>query len=176
MKERLLMNIKQYQELSARTLNGLEVQIDETEMRLANYALGLVGEAGEIAEQASQQAVSVDELGDCLWYVSAIFTVLDMEMRAVNSGNYDNFFIGKIANDLIHEASVVCEHVKKRVFHRKGDRTKEIVRHLGIMISMIEAMAGDNGLEVVMERNVEKLKSRYPDGFVLGGGVRGGGL
>ena len=70
------MNFTDYQALAARTLGR-----DRThEQQLANAALGLAGEAGEVADHIKKhlfhtfpldQSEVVKELGDCLWYVAA---------------------------------------------------------------------------------------------------------
>ncbi len=102
--------MNKYQLLSARTLNGLQVKPIEAELRLVNMVLGLAGESGEIADMVKKAVYHkheldlgelVDELGDLLWYVSAICTLFNIDM------------------------------------------------------------------DKVMERNIEKLKSRYPEGFTF---------
>ena len=77
------MHFTEYQELAARTLGR-----DRThEQQLANAALGLTGEAGETAEVIKKHLfhdtpldrdAMVKELGDCLWYIAAFATVLDI--------------------------------------------------------------------------------------------------
>lgn len=71
--------------------------------RVAPYpALGLAGEAGEVAEQV-KKAIRDDggvitdqrrdalkkELGDVLWYVAALCTELNLEMSDVAAANLD---------------------------------------------------------------------------------------
>ena len=74
-----LMDLTDYQSLAARTLGR-----DRTrEQQIANAALGLAGEAGEVADHIKKhlfhdfpldEAEVVKELGDCLWYVAAMCT------------------------------------------------------------------------------------------------------
>lgn len=88
------MNFTEYQELAARTLGR-----DRThEQQLANAALGLTGEAGEVAEVIKKHlfhATPLDrdaiikELGDCLWYIGAFATVLDLSMDDIAQRNID---------------------------------------------------------------------------------------
>jgi len=88
------MNLDDYQQLAARTLGR-----DRThDQQLANAALGLTGEAGEVAEiikkhlfhatPLDQEAV-VKELGDCLWYIGAFATVLGLSMDDIAQRNID---------------------------------------------------------------------------------------
>ena len=97
------MNPNEYQKLCMRTANGLE-----SNELIANGAMGLCGEAGEVIDLVKKwvfqghelcQDDVVGELGDVLWY-----------------------------------AAILCE---------------------GIGTTM----------EEVMQKNIKKLKKRYPDGF-----------
>lgn len=88
------MNFSEYQTLAARTLGG-----DRThEQQLANAALGLTGEAGEVAELIKKhlfhatplnQEALAKELGDCLWYIGAFATVLGLSMNDIAQRNIE---------------------------------------------------------------------------------------
>lgn len=88
------MTLDEYQELAARTLGR-----DRThEQQLANAALGLTGEAGEVAEVIKKhlfhatpldQEALVKELGDCLWYLGALATVLGLSLDDIAQRNID---------------------------------------------------------------------------------------
>src|SRR5215207_10508111 len=88
------MDLTDYQSLAARTLGR-----DRTrEQQLANAALGLAGEAGEVADHIKKhlfhdfpldEAEVVKELGDCLWYVAAMCTTLGISMDHVARTNVE---------------------------------------------------------------------------------------
>ncbi|WP_310571249.1 nucleoside triphosphate pyrophosphohydrolase family protein [Gemmatimonas sp.] len=88
------MTLDEYQELAARTLGR-----DRThEQQLANAALGLTGEAGEVAEVIKKhlfhatpldQDALAKELGDCLWYIGAFAIVLGLSMDDIAQRNID---------------------------------------------------------------------------------------
>lgn len=78
------MTLNEYQRLSNRTLPGTH--------ELPNYALGLNGEAGEVAELVKkgvyhghpiEKERMAEELGDVLWYVAAMATACGMDMDQV---------------------------------------------------------------------------------------------
>ncbi len=93
------MTPNEFQKLSARTL------IDEPDFKLYNRetmllwnAIGVAGEAGEVAELAKKQifhrhGIDVEswkkELGDVLWYIAACCTKLDLTLEEVMQHNVD---------------------------------------------------------------------------------------
>jgi NTP pyrophosphatase (non-canonical NTP hydrolase) len=90
------VELSEYQRLSRRTAQY------PREAWLAYPALGLAGEAGEVAEHvkkairddggqvgAQRKAALAKELGDVLWYVAQLATELDLELDAVAQLNLD---------------------------------------------------------------------------------------
>lgn len=72
------------------------------------------------------------------------------------------------------EAGEYCELIKKSEFHGKMLDKEDAKKELGDVLYYV-AMAATNlniDLESVAEENVRKLRARYPDGFVEGGGRR----
>ena len=90
------MELSEYQRLSRRTAHY------PREAWLSYPALGLAGEAGEVANQAKKvirdddarlteerrEAIS-KELGDVLWYVAQLATELDLDLDAVALSNLE---------------------------------------------------------------------------------------
>jgi NTP pyrophosphatase (non-canonical NTP hydrolase) len=90
------VDFAEYQERSRRTAEY------PSEAWLAYPALGLVGEAGEVAEHA-KKAIRDDggnvsderrtamskELGDVLWYVAQLASELGLDLDAIAQGNLD---------------------------------------------------------------------------------------
>ena len=88
------MLLDEYQQLSARTLGAGRTP----EQQLANAALGLTGEAGEVADIIKKHlyhATPLDrdalakELGDCLWYIATFGTVLGISLDDIAARNID---------------------------------------------------------------------------------------
>ena len=88
------MTLDDYQRLAARTIGA-----DRThEQQLANAALGLAGEAGEVADAMKKHLfhdwpldrdAMAKELGDCLWYVAAMATALGMRLDEIGADNIE---------------------------------------------------------------------------------------
>lgn len=91
------VNADDYQKQAARTLIAKpDKQYTTYELMLVWNAIGLAGEAGEVAEHIKkgvfhQHGVDVDkmkkELGDVLWYVAALCTKMGISMDEVMALN-----------------------------------------------------------------------------------------
>ena len=84
------------------SLNDYQIEAERTRNygdpkgEIANYALGLTGEAGEVADivkKAVFHGHSLDiseiekELGDVLWYIANIANVLELDLNTIASKN-----------------------------------------------------------------------------------------
>jgi len=83
------MNFNEYQQLARRTSN---------KQSRSMAALGLTGEAGEVADMVKKelfhghqypQDAYVDELGDVLWYISEMASVLDISLNDIAKYNIE---------------------------------------------------------------------------------------
>lgn len=93
------MTPNEYQKLAARTLiDGPEAPFPDLEIMLVWNALGLAGEAGEVADDIKKGVLhrhGIDrqrlkkELGDVMWYVAAICTKLELPLEEVMSANIE---------------------------------------------------------------------------------------
>ena len=90
------MDLSEYQRLSRRTAEY------PREAWLAYPALGLAGEAGEVAEHAKKairddggeigperRAAMAKELGDVLWYVAQLASELELDLDEIAQANLD---------------------------------------------------------------------------------------
>ena len=88
------MELDEYQKLSRRTAEYPRAA------RLAYPALGLAGEAGEVAEHAKKvirddagtvsperRAAMAKELGDVLWYVAQLASELELDLDEIAQAN-----------------------------------------------------------------------------------------
>ncbi|MCC5894862.1 MAG: nucleoside triphosphate pyrophosphohydrolase family protein [Alkalibacterium sp.] len=88
------LTLKQYQNEADRTANN---QVTQKEA-LTNYALGITGEAGEVADMVKKYVFhdheldrdeTIKELGDVMWYVANIATCLNVTLEEVAQRNVD---------------------------------------------------------------------------------------
>lgn len=93
------MEANEYQKLAARTLierPGFPIQ--DKEIMAVWDALGLAGEAGEVADDIKksvfhQHGIDLEkiskEIGDTLWYVAALCTTLGLDMSEIMKANIE---------------------------------------------------------------------------------------
>lgn len=88
------MTLTDYQHLAARTMGSRK----QSDLNLAVAGLGLTGEAGEVADlikktvghgHALDRDKVLEELGDVLWYVAMMATLLDADLATIAQGNVD---------------------------------------------------------------------------------------
>lgn len=175
----MAITFDEYQKLAARTANDHKYE-------QANYAMGLTGESGELIDGYKKflfHSHPLDndyikkEAGDVLWYTSQI-----MRYYKIHLGNvFDTFYT--IKNELISSgdyrpilASASLELSKSvgkisEVILRKTKgkrlRRKTLVKLLAEVFVSLFTLVLFCGLtiEEVAEANIEKLKTRYPEGF-----------
>jgi|SRR5690606_4668445 len=103
------MNLDTYQNLAGRT----DPHAPGTRDALGNGALGLVGEAGEVAEAVKKhlfhghpidKATMTEELGDVLWYVARLAAALGISLGDVAVRNIDKLQ-RRYPNGFSHERS-----------------------------------------------------------------------
>lgn len=75
---------------------------------------------------------------------------------------------------LAGEAGEVVDYLKKHLFHDKPFDREKLLEELGDLHFYFTTLLNeyDISLEEVHETNERKLRARYPEGFVPGGGVR----
>lgn len=95
------MNFKEYQNNAIRTLR---TNHNTPELELARLALGLSGEAGEVAEKVKKflrdtnmttrdkvelAKILRKEFGDCLWYIGALSHKLGLDLNVIAEENIE---------------------------------------------------------------------------------------
>ncbi len=68
---------------------------------------------------------------------------------------------------LAGEAGEVADTLKKAVFHQHGINREQLIDELGDVLWYVAALCTklDVNMSEVMERNVAKLRERYPEGY-----------
>lgn len=93
------MEANTYQQLAARTLiDAPGFTLTDKEFMIVWNALGLTGEAGEVADTVKKAILHrhgldmdkmVKEIGDVCWYLAALCTTLDIDLETVMAANIE---------------------------------------------------------------------------------------
>jgi NTP pyrophosphatase (non-canonical NTP hydrolase) len=156
---------------------------------LANYALGMVCEAGEVGDIIQKYlfcGYELDtnglkkEMGDTLWYISNICTLTNIKLSSLIQspvikssiilGTNESSYISNLTKytmGMVCRVGAAGDMIKKHFFHgHELDMNKlesELYNALRNMnyICMILGITMDE----VAELNIKKLLDRYPNGF-----------
>ena len=103
-------------------------------------------------------------MNDFAWY----------EDEAAKTRNEDPEARLNAALGLAGEVGEVIELIKKDRFHGKVLDSEQYTLELGDVIFYVAWLAALEGksLKEIAEANIRKLRERYPNGFVSGGGIR----
>jgi len=172
------MTLTDYQREASRTTDPNRSQRD----RLSNAALGLAGESGEVIELVKKHlhhdhdldpAKLARELGDVLWYVAEMCTVLGLKLEEVGkeAAHYASALPPKGLNaaaiGLSRYSGELSELVLSVLEFRTAIEPMQAFRRSVSFLTYLMHLCTYAGttLEAVAEANVAKLRERYPGGF-----------
>lgn len=165
--------LNHYQELSQRTAKTHDYE-------LANYGLGIAGEAGEVASLILKTKNDTGnynvfkknvkkELGDVLWYTSQIARLGGLTLEELKIKSVVELELGLVNNGLglSSKAGEIADLIKKAVFHGHQIEIDIFKSLLSDVLSHIIIIGESVGLDIIKiaAANIEKLKKRYPSGF-----------
>ena len=182
------MKIEEYQALAMRTS-------PDDHDRMMNGCMGLIGEAGEVVDVVKKWMFQsgdyaqlpkdklIEECGDVLWYcaelatgleenLSVIFTergsIFD-DLREFNRDSSLSVTVMRLSAIASRPAMFLYDSIDKEVSPGRAaflyaSAKAEIVGTMSMIRDILEYYCGVS-LTDAMERNIEKLLKRYPDGF-----------
>ncbi len=167
------------QEYQIKAYSFVNKRLSEREM-LTNSALGMAGESGEIlslvgysSDESFFKDKLTEEIGDLFWYGSMMLTLIEEDLESTLRGNYyfpisdkNNILLG-ITLCTVIESLALADLLKKHLFQdhpiNKEKIKYKISEVLLCSIKLLELIEVD--LESVLQGNINKLSSRYPNGF-----------
>lgn len=173
------MNLNEYQRLAMRT------SPDNGHDRIKNGCMGLIGEGGELMDvlkkwmfQSGENPTLprerlLDELGDIMWYLAELATGMGKELLHISRLDFPTFDMTRTSLDCMTKfiVELACNIY---VFLGVGDPEKEPVTYepyadksIQMIIDIVRRFASrlDAKLSDVLQRNIDKLQARYPEGF-----------
>ena len=186
----MAMTLKDYQSQTCKT----DV-LDGSKNDIKLFLLGLFGEAGSVlsvlkkrvrdpVDDDEYQAAIVEELGDCLWYLSNICTRLDIQLddlsnnilkriagKSIKSPNFTQIQSVVVTSNLIKEGSlndglfVLGSHAGKLLeLDHQDAGIEDFTIGLEEILASIFSVAyfAELNMEVVAKKNLDKIFSRWP--------------
>lgn len=157
-------------------------------LRLVHHLLGIATEVNELLPPEDGLGVvapnAVEELGDMLWYLANIHTLMIGEgYRAVLDGcnidgllevheDVDSYTIGAVVSSLRANHSILLDEVKRLLAYGDGSfpssSSRSVMRAHDIVRQSI-VLAAMQGFDIepltIMQINIAKLRKRYKEGF-----------
>lgn len=173
-----MMDIRDYQKAAMRTST-------EDHDRLLNGCMGLIGETGEVVDAVKKWKFQsgdhaeipkeklIDELGDVLWYLAEISTGYQLDMieslKQMGFDLADTLYYDE--DDLEHDSidlGIAAARLADLIQNQDNVEEVDVMYGISIIIDRISHILKDfcgSNLGLCMQRNIEKLLKRYPDGF-----------
>jgi NTP pyrophosphatase (non-canonical NTP hydrolase) len=160
------MKLQEYQQQAKRTCPSLgDIRLD-----LAHMAMGINSEIVEMQEALkTKDYINLsEELIDAHWYIANYCTFRDIDYTEINefvAGVPTGLNSNGLIDALYEEVCLFQDVVKKYIAYNKPMEDEEI--HLARICWFIRDLAERKGinLEDGADKNIAKLKKRYPDGF-----------
>jgi len=157
------MTPNEYQRLALRTAPpSKERTLIYQEDRLIHGAIGLCGEVGEIYQNENCVKNMLEEIGDCLWYISLILDGAGYQLDDI----FYNVEVGDVLEELVVNTSIIADQIKRLIYY-KADFTNKFEWAMERTLQCLHLLAKqhDSTLHTCMEVNINKLKIRYPNNF-----------
>lgn len=146
--------------------------------RTLNGCLGLIGESGEIVDIVKKHMFQstagtplptdklIEEMGDVMWYIAETVTGLGFTLEHVLGPHRTANIRGE---GKLHEcvAAIACTAACTYSNFYLGMSNESALPHIVNLYKVlyITCFVLGTTIDHVMERNIEKLRKRYPDGF-----------
>lgn len=167
------MILNEFLEASKRTMRygGDPKNEEEWKLMLGEYSMGLIGEVVELIEAYKFNVYSpniindlIEELGDVAHYTCGLYAMAGIVLPVTFIK--ERFTINEALDNMLYAAKNVSEYANKHIYHGHL-KTYDFEESLGLILSCVNHVAYKlfRDLSIVLESNVNKLKTRYPIGF-----------
>jgi NTP pyrophosphatase (non-canonical NTP hydrolase) len=165
------MRLTDYQKLALRTESSSTSA--NKNFRLLHAAMGLVTEVSEYTYESDTTIDLKEEIGDCFWYIAIGCSAIKLNIEDISEQPIGDDYIIKPrffkrqpptltgADSLIYWSAFLLDKMKRHLYYNEELDLEGIAMVLGQIVYDLLGEAGDH-LEIILEKNIEKLKKRYP--------------
>ncbi len=152
------------------------IHVDAFRIRLLHVALGVTGESGEISCQQHQWEYQggrvdafniIEECGDMMWYLALLLDAIqcDFEFGNVDTAIIDPHGHNECCLMISTFTGNISDIIKKHVIYgRDLNRTELLIQAKSLFRCLVYlALEHRLSIEDVAEKNLAKLKARYPE-------------
>ena len=157
-----MLRLSEYQKLALRTAPAfLPRHLTREQDHLLHATLGISGEVSELIKDQEDQANVVQEAGDIMWYCALFCQAIKINLEDIEVGiplgdcSYD---------DLVFHAGVISDKVKRHIYYGTDLDVEECLLAIAGIMSCLHVLTYKD-LPDALEKNILKLKLRYPDNF-----------
>ena len=140
---------------------------------LLHGCIGLAGEAGELAEALSKwlndgaaldRTNLIEELGDCEWYCAEIQYALG---QSIMTTPHTTCYLAYSHQQLVVQTGVLMTVIQRWLYYGKGLDVDKVVQAVGHILGYVCEIASriEVTISEVREKNIAKLRARYPEKF-----------
>lgn len=169
------MKFEEYAKLASRT----DANLKNNQLNNAHMVLGILTEVGELADVFKKNMaykkeidwINVqEEIGDCLWYVAGLYNhneyVRDnfkLENSAGRKLWYGNF---NLIGDMLAQTSVIFDVIDDQMVEDNLNISLLAYKIKKLVQIIVDFCIFNNfNIENIMQNNIDKLKTRYPEKF-----------
>ena len=167
------MKFQEYLPLAMRTAKRLETKAEN----LNHAVLGLLSEVNEMTDalETGDLVNLREELGDILWYIALAHKCLlshvkDYEPNTDDFTDFTDYSKMVLAGEYGYLLSKLSDDVKRMLIYKKEYTDVDFERMASLLISLSDVVfktikAYNLDVDLVMQRNIVKLKERYKDQY-----------
>lgn len=160
-----------YQKLALRTAPPYDIRtLSPDTDQVLHGAIGMAAEMHEVHQSLFSETLTlgeglVPELGDVLWYAAICLHGAGYDLEDVEYLSTTNE-VDEPFEELREHTSIILDQAKRLVYYNTPLTHTFVVSMIKILVCVhLLAKEVNVSIEEVMERNITKLKIRFPDKF-----------
>lgn len=158
------MRLHDYQKLALRTAPEFKERLLSAKKdALVHCVLGLTGEVSEILEDQGNFTNVVQEVGDNLWYISLGLFAINIDLEDIKYAD-SLALIEDAHQDLSIQVGIIADCIKRNIYYDTELNTSKFLKAIEAIIACLFIILDEDEdvFEDALEKNIEKLKMRYP--------------
>ena len=166
------MMFNEYVELASRTNKERELNLNNEQSQVLHSLLGLSTELEELrgALDLLDMPNIIEEIGDMLWYVHILYDVYGFSYPEPSHPEVKLSSVLSVSHCVTSLSEFIADMMdlyKRHIFYNQELDVDELENMVDAVVYYLEILSyrSAGSMSEVMEKNIEKLAARYPEGF-----------